>query len=270
MLNGELNDFRAPEPIRRAFDALSTGRAQQAIDLLASIDGEQFPRKWLCEGHAFKALGKHTDAEEAYRKLCSREDVTQHSVGWWSLANLKTVEFSLNDANRLDELLGRAPQDPYAGLLHLARAHIWHQIGLPEPAFSHMQIGNRLVAAARPFDAEAFHKLIQQLLMVDASPDQGNADLYPIFVIGPRTGTTLIEQILAAHSSVDATDELAFMNRCSHGFRGESRIPKALTGETKPFLGTTAGPLQSSGRDLWADSSSESSIKRLKTFYMLP
>lgn len=228
VLNGETSNEKAPEPIRLAFDALSMGRARDAIGLLETVDGELFPRKWLCQGHAYKAIGEHADAEVAYRRLCHRDDPAQYSVGWWSLANLKTVQFGLEDANQLDSLLSSDADGPYKGLLHLARAQIWHQAGLPEQAFLHLAAGNHMVADVRRFDPAAFHGLIQQLLQVENAAISTKDQTSPIFIIGqPRSGTTLVEQIIASHSTVDATDELAFMIRCSHDL--ETRVGYAAS-----------------------------------------
>ena len=77
-----------------------------------------------------------------------------------------------------------------------------------------MKAGNDLIAAARPFQGEAYRAFIDELLTVEpfALESQVAQSANPIFIIGqPRSGTTLVEQILASHPEVDATDELSFM-----------------------------------------------------------
>ena len=81
-------------------------------------------------------------------------------------------------------------------------------------AFPHLKAGNDLVAGARPFNGEAYRRLVDELLTIKADlTDTSRTETpQPIFIIGqPRSGTTLVEQILASHPDVDATDELPFM-----------------------------------------------------------
>ncbi|MEL0137392.1 MAG: sulfotransferase [Halieaceae bacterium] len=206
---------RSPEQmIAEGFAALSAGRPNEALAAIEGMDLDLHPRARLLEGHAHKAVGDHVPAENAYRKLAARSERSHAATGWWSLAGLKTAQFSASDAAQLDELIAGAEQDGYLGLLHLARAEIWHQAGLPDMAFAHLKAGNALIAAARPFQGEAFHHLVNELISVTGWLPQAR-DMEcaaPLFVIGqPRSGTTLVEQILASHPDVDVTDELTFM-----------------------------------------------------------
>lgn len=231
----------AEQSIVEGFKALSAGRPQAALEAIDAVDADTYPRASLLSGHAYKALGQHAAAESAYRALTQKSDRRHSATGWWSLAGLKTAQFSAQDAARLDSLINGDEQDGYLGLLHMTRAEIWHQAGMPDMAFAHLKAGNDLIAAARPFQGEAYRTFIDELLTVEpfAVESQGGDASQPIFIIGqPRSGTTLVEQILASHPEVDATDELSFM-----GHRGAD-----LQRE-----GGYAAMLQSSGGDRWAD-----------------
>lgn len=201
------------EAIDAGFSALDAGRPDEALACVEGLDGQVFPRASLLRGHAYKALGQHLEAEVAYRELAKSDDRNHQSTGWWSLASLKTTQFSVADAAQLDRLIEGAQADGFLGLLHLTRAEIWHQAGLPEMAFPHLKAGNDLIAEAKLFHDAAYHRLATDLCSVSAWPvsEAAQADLTPIFIVGqPRSGTTLVEHILAAHPAVDATDELTF------------------------------------------------------------
>ena len=202
------------QSIADGFKALSAGQPRAALEAVAAVDQAQHPRASLLVGHAHKALGDHAAAECAYRALAASDDRRHAATGWWSLAGLKTAQFTAADAAGLDRMIEGQEPDGYLGLMHLARAEIWHQSGLPDMAFPHLKAGNDLVAGARPFNGEAYRRLVDELLTIktDSTGASGTEELHPIFIIGqPRSGTTLVEQILASHPNVDATDELSFM-----------------------------------------------------------
>ena len=220
------------QAIAEGFRSLSAGQPRAALDAVATIDHAQHPRASLLTGHAQKALGDHVAAEHAYRLLTDSDDRRHAATGWWSLAGLKTVQFTSADAAGLDRLIEGQDPDGYLGLMHLARAEIWHQSGLPEMAFPHLKAGNDLVAGARPFNGEAYRRLIDELLTIDVkvADASGTGVLRPVFIIGqPRSGTTLVEQILASHPDVDATDELPFMGHRGADLQREGGYAAQLT-----------------------------------------
>ena len=218
------SDTVLEERIAAGFASLSGGRPQEGLTALEGVDRAQYPRASLLAGHCYKALGDHAAAEQAYRLLTTHSARSHAATGWWSLAGLKTAPFSASDAAQLDKLIAASQEDGYQGLLHLARAEIWHQAGLPDMAFAHLKAGNDLIAAARPFQGEAFHALVNELISISGWPSVQSAEAgpAPLFVIGqPRSGTTLVEQILASHPDVDATDELSFMGHCGADLQRE-------------------------------------------------
>ena len=220
------------QAIAEGFRSLSAGQPRAALDAVATIDHAQHPRARLLTGHAQKALGDHLAAEHAYRLLTESDDRQHAATGWWSLAGLKTAQFTAADAAGLDRLIEGQEPDGYLGLMHLARAEIWHQSGLPDMAFPHLKAGNDLVAGARPFNGEAYRRLVDELLTIkaDLTDASGTETTQPIFIIGqPRSGTTLVEQILASHPDVDATDELAFMGHRGADLQREGGYAERLT-----------------------------------------
>jgi len=91
---------------------------------------------------------------------------------------------------------------------------------------------NLILAQHRPFMGEQYALLVQALSktarnLVAAPEKQGPT---PIFVLGmPRSGSTLVEQILSSHSRVEATDELPYLERFGLELEQSGGYAKALT-----------------------------------------
>ena len=105
---------------------------------------------------------------------------------------------------------------PFRGLMLFALAAAWEQKENYEAAFMAMSEANLIFAAQRPFRGDLFGQMVKSMCETVREPaalppPDGPT---PIFIVGmPRSGTTLVEQILASHSQVEATDELPFLNR---------------------------------------------------------
>lgn len=196
-----------------AREALRLGKPQECIDLLqGQVDGSL--AETIVLGHAHKSLGCPVEAEAAYRVVADSNDEAEAAIGWWSLANLKAAQFTSADAAKLDTLIHKAgPGAPFVGLLHLTRAEIWHQAGVYDQAFFHLREGNEVLRRLKPFKGDLFHSLVSNLSAANFPASQAGSSVEaPIFIVGqPRSGTTLLESILAAHSQVEATDELTLL-----------------------------------------------------------
>ncbi|HET9351351.1 MAG TPA: sulfotransferase, partial [Burkholderiales bacterium] len=106
-------------------------------------------------------------------------------------------------------------------------------------AFAHFAAGNRLRRALESYDpvqTEVINERIRAVFDADflaRHAGKGDPDPAPIFVVGlPRSGSTLIEQILASHSQVDATHELPEVGRLiqniSRARAGKVAYPEAV------------------------------------------
>ena len=169
---------------------------------------------WMSYGHVLKTEGRTEDCIRAYRETIAREP----SLGeaWWSLANMKTFRFTeadmaamraqlartdLSDTDRLhfDFAMGKALED----------ASAW------EASFAHYASGNALHHATVDYDPalnagriERFRRDFTAGFFAERA-GQGCDSPAPIFVVGmPRSGSTLVEQILSSHSEVEGTTEL--------------------------------------------------------------
>ncbi len=203
----------------RASVLVRLGEQEAARDLyraiLAKAPGQ--PLVWQNLGHVEKTLGRQAEAVAAYREATSRQPALGEA--WWSLANLKTVKLDEADIAAMGAALasldgGERTEDRFH--LHFALGKAHEDRAEHAAAFGHYDQGNRLRRTLIVHDADAFSReidgCIAALDVVAAAGDGGCPADDPIFILGlPRSGSTLIEQILASHSAVEGTMELPEM-----------------------------------------------------------
>lgn len=105
-------------------------------------------------------------------------------------------------------------------LLHYAAGRLCDRLDRTDEAFGHWRAANEFQAAAEPFDPEAFAARVDGLIgaftpeLFERLQGLGDPEVRPIFVVGvPRSGTTLVEQILASHAEVHGAGERPDMGR---------------------------------------------------------
>ncbi|OGS52836.1 MAG: hypothetical protein A3J40_10295 [Erythrobacter sp. RIFCSPHIGHO2_12_FULL_63_10] len=177
---------------------------------------ETFPdhaKLWMSYGHMLKTVGRLDEGVAAYRRALQ----AQSDLGevWWSLANLKTVNFSDEDVAAMEAALGGEPSHHDRLHLHFALGKAYGDRQQAEPSFHHFAAGNALRSEELEYDPDAITRQVDQMItrltpqflkehagVGDPSPD-------PVFILGlPRAGSTLLEQILSSHSQVEGTMEL--------------------------------------------------------------
>jgi tetratricopeptide (TPR) repeat protein len=172
------------------------------------------PTVWTSLGHMLKSIGRREDCIAAYRKAI--ELAPHYGEPHWSLANLKThhVDDEILDAMRAQL---RKPSLPYTDRLHFnfAMGKALEDRKAFEESFTHYAEGNRLRRERGPYNPQELEDHVQHsktLLTKEffaARSSFGASDPDPIFILGlPRSGSTLVEQILASHSTVEGTMEL--------------------------------------------------------------
>jgi len=172
------------------------------------------PKGWMSYGHALKTVGRQADAISAYRKAL--ELLPSLGEAWWSLANLKTVKFSDDDRAAMQAQLDRtdiSEEDRFH--LDFALGKAFEDMGSYAESFAHYDAGNSLRRQGMGYDAEETTSHLQRSKALfsrgffEARTGFGTSDPDPIFILGlPRSGSTLIEQILASHSAIEGTMEL--------------------------------------------------------------
>jgi tetratricopeptide (TPR) repeat protein len=218
----ELDRLLSDDPRHPAYRNLRAAVLSRLGDYAEAIKAyadvlEQYPNNakvWMSYGHALKTAGEQQQAIEAYRRSIAIAPNLGES--WWSLANLKTVRFTREDIEAMRTQLARKDltnEDRFHFDFAMGKA-LEDQAAYAE-SFEHYDRGNRLRRSGIRYDADENHALVERskrIFTADffASRAQaGAAAADPIFIVGlPRSGSTLIEQILASHPLVEGTQEL--------------------------------------------------------------
>ncbi len=192
------------------------GEYQRSSEIYAQLLAE-YPdnaKVWLSYGHVLKTEGRTADCVDAYRR-----SITLHPAfgeAYWSLANLKTFRFTEADLWEMEAQLN-SPEvsDADRWQFHFALGKAFEDAGDYRWSFEHYSKGNALYRAAHPYSADLNTRRAQRLKknfsreFFDAHAGSGFDAPDPIFIVGmPRSGSTLLEQILSCHSAVEGTMEL--------------------------------------------------------------
>jgi transposase-like protein len=164
---------------------------------------------------ALQELG-FTDEARAEVERALALDPTSASA-WHVRGDLKTYAPGDPDIARMEALLasGRGLGRDDRILLEFALGKAWMDVGEAEPAFAHFDVANRLKRAGFAYDADA--DIAWLAAIAEGLPAQrlgelagaGDPSELPVFVVGmPRSGTTLVEQILASHPQIHGAGEL--------------------------------------------------------------
>ena len=184
-------------------------------DLLARYPRQ--PKSWMSYGHALKTVGRREEGVAAYRRALAQ--APQLGEVWWSLANLKTYAFEPADVATMRAQLSRDDLGD-DDRLHLEFAlgkglEDAGDFGAAFEAYSRGAAIRKAQLAHAPAevsgDVERARKLLTPAFFA-ARRGAGCLSPDPIFIVGlPRSGSTLVEQILASHSAVEGTMELPNM-----------------------------------------------------------
>jgi tetratricopeptide (TPR) repeat protein len=174
---------------------------------------------WVGMGHLLKTLGQQEEGVAAYRKAI--EQRPNFGEVYWSLANLKTFRFTPEEVADMERRLEEKDLDEDA------RVHFLFTLGKAMEdqkeyarAFEYYAeacVTQRMRITYDPVDTEVVNERIRSVFTATFLAEhegEGCPDPSPIFIVGlPRSGSTLIEQILASHSQVEGTAELPDVGR---------------------------------------------------------
>jgi tetratricopeptide (TPR) repeat protein len=174
---------------------------------------------WVGMGHLLKTLGQQEEGVAAYRKAI----VQRPNFGevYWSLANLKTFRFTPEEVADMERRLDEEDLDEDA------RVHFLFTLGKAMEdqkeyarafeCYAEACVTQRMRITYDPVDTEVVNERIRSVFsaaFIAEHAGEGCPDPSPIFIVGlPRSGSTLIEQILASHSQVEGTAELPDVGR---------------------------------------------------------
>ncbi|HTC44697.1 MAG TPA: sulfotransferase [Steroidobacteraceae bacterium] len=205
------------------------GRHEEAIEVYRQLlEGATQPGELhLSIAHSHKTLGRQAAAIDEYRTAAALRG--DYGDAWWSLANLKTYRFAPAEIERMaaaEATESTAADDRWHLCFALGKA--LEDRGDYSGSFDYYRRGNALKRAAGHYRPETI-ELEGRLLRHECTATffarhrgEGHRANDPIFIVGlPRSGSTLIEQILASHPQVEGTQELANIPRTAAGLQEE-------------------------------------------------
>jgi predicted Zn-dependent protease len=231
--------------------AVGLGQQERAITLYRDLlaDRPESPDVHLWLAHALKTVGRVPEAVESYRAAAAARP--DFGDAWWSLANLKLYRFGDEEIARMraEEASATISSDDRAHLC-FALGKSFEDRGEMELSWSYYERGNALKRFESNYRPEIFETNTSRQIEIctrdffDRRSGWGDPRPDPIFILGlPRSGSTLIEQILASHSKIDGTQELSDIQKVALRMQGRDpdldnpRYPAALLdGSREDFL----------------------------------
>jgi tetratricopeptide (TPR) repeat protein len=166
----------------------------------------------VANGNALTALGRIDESIAEYRAAIAQDPRTVRA--WAGLAEIKTISLGADDIAALEKLHADpafGPEDHALAGFALARG-LEDQKRYSE-AFAVLNDANAAMRSLWPWDAAAHSRVIDSVVSQFATPPAPSADATlgreVIFIVSlPRAGSTLAEQILAAHPEVEGAGEI--------------------------------------------------------------
>jgi tetratricopeptide (TPR) repeat protein len=217
------------------------GRHEEALSVLQQVL-DHSPQSYDAQnrrGAILRELGRPEEALQAFDASIAL-DPTQ-TEPYLALVSLKGVAVDDPRVGAMEALARRNDLPPdRRSLLLFALAHAHERAGRHDESFAYLLEANRLRRSQISYDERPGRRRFERMRqfftpeLIAEKSGQGSLSELPIFVLGfPRSGTTLVEQILASHPAVHGAGELAFMGELAAGMkaRGTLHFPECL-----PFL----------------------------------
>ncbi|TGV20935.1 sulfotransferase family protein [Pseudoalteromonas sp. MEBiC 03607] len=143
---------------------------------------------------------------------------------YWNLANLKSYLFDESEIQYLSSQLHKSQDNLNDAQLHFALAKAYEQQELYDLAFNTLKKANAIQKSLTPYQASNFIHRCKTYLTQPPSTNHCLEDLQLVFIVSlPRSGSTLVEQILASHPHVDASYELTEINAIARELESKKR-----------------------------------------------
>jgi tetratricopeptide (TPR) repeat protein len=229
-------------------------RAEEALAILGQPPLDDPPaRHWrLQESLALLELRRFPEARAALASLEALGPIPSELAPLWrwrrvllALGENRPL-LALEEVGLMEAALGAMGPNAtpeHAIMAHFDLAKFWSGRGESSRAFAHWVEGHKLLAPSQPFSRAEHRAFVDAniALFSRARFSDGvradNEDCAPVFIVGmPRSGTTLCEQILAAHRDVHGAGERSALGQTFSRFGGVSRV----AGLGRPTLNATA------------------------------
>lgn len=170
------------------------------------------PRHVFNRGVMHSYFGKLDDAQTDYDLLAERHP--RYPGIWWNRSELRRWTAERNHVRELESLLRRDRSIPTQINAGFALAKELEDLGRHQESWSRLTAAAALQRAQFTYNVEVDVETIDAIISADASGR--SAGFYtdePIFIVGmPRTGTTLVDRIIGAHSQVQSAGELPHLS----------------------------------------------------------
>jgi tetratricopeptide (TPR) repeat protein len=197
-----------------------TGNYAEAVPWYRAlaVDYPESAYLWNALGEALRDLGGHSDeCTAAFLEAATLAPL--RGCVWWNLANLNSFRFSDAHIAQMEAALSKPTFSPNnTAELHYALGKAYDSLKEYRKAFQHYARGNAIRRVNVAYDPDSTSATFSRTEAVFTSEifrrsaDDGCPSREPIFVLGmQRSGSTLVEQILGAHSEVEALGELNFL-----------------------------------------------------------
>ena len=201
---------------------------EQSLALKPDAPGVQ-----MSYAHSLKTLGRQQRAVKAYREAIHLKP--DFGEAYWSMANLKAFRFDAEEVAAMRRQLEQGGLNASAEIhFNFALAKALEDQGEYDRAWRYYDDGNRkqrMQLSHDPLGMEKRHNEIMEIFTEAFLAEFGGNGvdaLDPILIVGlPRSGSTLVEQILASHSQVEGTSELPILNNLANSI-GRYRADNAL------------------------------------------
>ena len=213
---------------------------------------------WVIAGNQLRFSGFTPEAIRFYRHAIDLQP--GNGLAHWALANLDALGDSPELIATMQRQLSAAAPGGYDGTcLEFALGKALEDRGEFAAAFEHYARGNARARSSFNYDPKATTAFVQRFKATFTPEffaeraDWGCQDPDPIFIVGlPRSGSTLLEQILASHSQVEGTRELPYVPILARELAGApetaAHYPENLTALRKSDIDTLATRYLTSAR----------------------
>ena len=171
------------------------------------------PRVHLSLGHVYKTMGEIDNSIDSYKNTILQNNLSGEA--YWSLANLKTYSFSENEIIDMEKTLKGEMSDIERSQMHFALGKAYEVKKDFDKSFKNYYEGNKVKKGLIKYSSDDTTDNTKRILNffnkenIQKLEKSSTGDRDPIFVLGmPRSGSTLVDQIISSHSKVDGTQEL--------------------------------------------------------------
>ena len=200
------------------------------LERLVQIDGDKADR-WVSLAQSYRYLGRADEAKAALRQALARNP--NHVAAWWHLANYYPTELKPEDEQKIRACLRASDNQVDLSTLHITLGLIEDRAGNLQDAFKHFIKGKRIRFAAQKYDPSLLSREVESIsskLTRDYFTRHrlaGYHDPSPVFLLGMhRSGSTMVERILARHSKIEGTGELPILIRLVEPLRYGAKTPE--------------------------------------------